>query len=179
MPKSSRATQHAAKPYGLYDMPNDVHNARRSISEEPMTDVPESSPVPALAAVNTLAPVIKSIAKRPMSVCHASYNSCVSATDNCSGNGNCYLKYNGSSGSLSCYACGCVASYNANSSLTTYWGGAACSKKDISAQFWLLAGFSILLMGLASWAVGMLFSVGEEKLPGVIGAGVSGPKAGR
>ena len=28
-----------------------------------------------------------------------------------------------------------------------------------------------------SWAIGMMFSVGEEKLPGVIGAGVSSGKS--
>jgi len=35
------------------------------------------------------------------------------------------------------------------------------------------------MMGLVGWAIGMIFSIGEEKLPGVIGAGVSsnrGPK---
>ena len=56
---------------------------------------------------------------------------------------------------------------------TTYWGGAACQKEDVSSQFWILAGFSVLLMGLVGWAIGMMFSIGNEKLPGVIGAGVA------
>jgi len=29
------------------------------------------------------------------------------------------------------------------------------------------------MIGLVGWGIGLLFSIGEEKLPGVIGAGVS------
>jgi len=60
---------------------------------------------------------------------------------------------------------------------TIYWGGPACQKKDISAQFWLLAGLGIMLAATVSWGVGLLFSIGEEELPSVIGAGVAGPRA--
>ena len=62
---------------------------------------------------------------------------------------------------------------------TTQWGGPACQKKDISAAFWLLAGFSIVMMATVSWGVGLLFSIGQEDLPSVIGAGVAGPRAQR
>lgn len=58
----------------------------------------------------------------------------------------------------------------------THWAGGACSKQDISVQFWLFAGFTISLLTILYLAIGMLFSVGEEKLPGVIGAGVSRSK---
>jgi hypothetical protein len=34
-------------------------------------------------------------------------------------------------------------------------------------------------MGLVGWGIGMLFSIGEEKLPGVIGAGVSSNRGGK
>lgn len=40
--------------------------------------------------------------------------------------------------------------------------------------FWLLAGFSVLMAGLVSWGIGMLLTMGNEELPSVIGAGVSG-----
>jgi hypothetical protein len=94
------------------------------------------------------------------------------------------LKYgsaagNGSAGDA-CFTCGCVPSVvktKNDGRLTTYWGGAACSKQDVSTQFWLLASFSVLLVGLVSWAIGMMFQIGNEKLPGVISAGVSGAKA--
>jgi hypothetical protein len=58
----------------------------------------------------------------------------------------------------------------------TYWGGAACQKQDVSSPFWLLVGITVVLAGITSAGIGMLFSVGEEKLPSVIGAGVSGPR---
>lgn len=43
--------------------------------------------------------------------------------------------------------------------------------------FFLLAGITILLMSAASWGIGLLYSVGAEPLPGVIGAGVAGVRA--
>ena len=60
---------------------------------------------------------------------------------------------------------------------TTQWGGPACQKKDVSVPFFLLAGFTIAILATVTWAVGLLFSVGQEKLPSVIGAGVAGPRA--
>jgi 1,4-dihydroxy-2-naphthoate octaprenyltransferase len=48
-----------------------------------------------------------------------------------------------------------------------------CQKKDVSVPFWLLAGFTIGIIGVVTFAIGLLYSIGEEKLPGVIGAGVS------
>ena len=45
--------------------------------------------------------------------------------------------------------------------MTTYWGGPACQKKDVSVQFWLLALFTVALVGLISFAVGQVWSMGE------------------
>ncbi|KAG7293687.1 hypothetical protein NEMBOFW57_003743 [Staphylotrichum longicolle] len=59
---------------------------------------------------------------------------------------------------------------------TVHWGGNMCQKEDISVPFWLIAGFTITIVGAVSFAIGLLFSVGEEQLPGVIGAGVSRSK---
>ena len=47
-----------------------------------------------------------------------------------------------------------------------------CQKEDVSVQFWLIAGSTIALVGAVTFAIGLLFSVGEEKMPGVLGAGV-------
>ena len=116
--------------------------------------------------------VTKPLGKLPP-LCYSSLESCTDATNNCSGHGECLRKYGpekGASGA-ECFACGCIASFEKNK--TTYWGGAACQKEDVSSQFWILAGFSVLLMGLVGWAIGMMFSIGNEKLPGVIGAGVA------
>lgn len=116
--------------------------------------------------------VTKLLGKLP-ALCYSSLESCADATNNCSGHGECFRKYGTAKGAsgAECFACGCVASFEKNK--TTYWGGAACQKEDVSSQFWILAGFSVLLMGLVGWAIGMMFSIGNEKLPGVIGAGVA------
>ena len=45
------------------------------------------------------------------------------------------------------------------------------------APFWLLAGVTIFLISVVSMGVGLLYSIGTEELPSVIGAGVSGPRA--
>lgn len=44
----------------------------------------------------------------------------------------------------------------------------------MSVPFWLLAGFTVLLVSIISYAIGLMYSVGGEELPGVIGAGVTG-----
>ncbi|KAJ5358576.1 uncharacterized protein N7496_010989 [Penicillium cataractarum] len=111
-------------------------------------------------------------------VCHASNSSCSDATNNCSGHGQCYLK--SSSGDSQCFACRCQATVRTKSDGTKqkiYWGGVACQKEDISSPFFLIAGVTVLAIILASSAVGMLFSMGQEELPSVIGAGVGGSKA--
>jgi hypothetical protein len=59
---------------------------------------------------------------------------------------------------------------------TVHWGGNMCQKEDISVQFWLIAGFTVMIVGVVTFAIGLLYSVGEETLPGVIGAGVSRSK---
>lgn len=60
---------------------------------------------------------------------------------------------------------------------TTQWGGPSCRKKDVSVPFFLLAGLAIALAAIISWGVGLLYSIGQEDLPSVIGAGVAGPRA--
>jgi hypothetical protein len=56
---------------------------------------------------------------------------------------------------------------------TTYWGGAACHKQDVSIPFLLLAVLTILMAGAVTWGIGLLYSVGQEELPGVLAAGVA------
>ncbi len=169
----------SAATYGHYDMP--ARSYARQI-EEPMelpAKLPDTLPV---YASNATSP--KKDKHRVFPSCYSSNETCQAATNNCSGHGRCHAKYKSDSPGDSCYTCHCIPSINiikatdgTELSKTMYWGGAACTKQDVSSQFWLLAGFSVILIGLVSWAIGMMFSIGEEKLPGVIGAGVSGPKA--
>lgn len=118
--------------------------------------------------------------------CFNSYNACTNRTDNCSGHGKCVNKY-GKRGNASavaedaktCFVCACERTVVDPGKGETHigiktisWGGNMCQKKDVSVPFWLLAGFTVTLVGAMTFAIGLLYSVGNEPLPGVIGAGV-------
>ncbi|KAK3299747.1 uncharacterized protein B0H64DRAFT_379059 [Chaetomium fimeti] len=124
---------------------------------------------------------------KPVPQCFRSLDSCMTGTDSCSGHGECVDKYgrgnsSGSEAAASCFACVCKASVVEREGAptkgrkTVQWGGSMCQKEDISVQFWMIAGFSIVIVGAVSFAISLLFGVGEETLPGVIGAGVSRSK---
>lgn len=119
-----------------------------------------------------------------MPVCYASNSSCVDATNNCSGHGRCYRKYasNNEAAGSDCYACKCVDTVVKKKDGTIkriQWGGSACEKRDVSTPFFLLAGITVVIMVAVGSGIGMLFSVGQEELPSVIGAGVAAPRAQR
>ncbi|TVY42275.1 putative endoplasmic reticulum membrane protein [Lachnellula occidentalis] len=177
MPESSRSTKKvSSKPYGSYEVPSQVRLDARQI-EEIMSEsaaVASSPPKPHLFQSSNSSNASGPIVGVPP-VCHSSNDTCTSATNSCSGRGRCFQK------SATCFTCGCAAQNETSHTVmrTSYYGGSACQKKDVSTSFWLIATSSIVMMGLMGWAIGMLFSIGEEKLPGVIGAGVSsnrGPK---
>jgi hypothetical protein len=111
--------------------------------------------------------------------CYKSKDACEKGTNNCSGHGSCYAKIKSDSPSASCYTCRCETEVLDGKSgrKVFHYGGRACQKQDVSSQFWLLLVVSIFLIGIVSAGIGMLFGIGEEKLPGVIGAGVSGARA--
>lgn len=180
IPKSAQANN-SPNPYGTYEVPSsNQYVYRRQGSENSIVNTASSFVVPGV----TYSPSEANTSKLPRVVpmCYASMDSCVSSTNNCSGHGACYQKHAGSDGGSEaakpCFACGCVTTRDSsNGSFTaTHWGGGACSKIDVSTPFWLIGGFTVLLVFLVGWSIGMIFSIGEEKLPGVIGAGVSGAK---
>lgn len=120
--------------------------------------------------------------------CFQSFNSCDTATNSCSGHGKCVDKYAINNGGIaspnaakgSCFVCHCLSTLNRPEDegglSTTQWAGNMCQKIDVSVPFWLITGFTVAIVGAVAFAIGLLFSVGEEKLPGVIGAGVSRSK---
>lgn len=115
-------------------------------------------------------------------VCHSSNSTCSEATGNCSGHGFCDKKYGtqDDGAASECYACKCqktVEKKPDGTTRTVRWGGPACQKEDISSPFFLIAGITIMIMAAAGTAVGMLFGVGQEELPGVISAGVGSVRA--
>lgn len=117
--------------------------------------------------------------KKAVPACFNSNETCIAGTDNCSGHGTCVNKYgavpeNPKEGDV-CFICLCKPTHNNNSG-PTHWGGATCGKQDVSVPFWLFFGFTIGIIAVVWMSISLLFSVGEEKLPGVIGAGVSRSK---
>lgn len=155
----------------------DHHNrarAAQATEEEPL-DLPSATAVfDKLTATNasdnfTLPSVIPQ--------CFSSQASCENTTNFCSGHGQCYNAHK------NCFKCRCgttVAHVNDDGTKKTIqWGGAACERKDISTPFILFASFGVAMTALVVGAISMLYSMGSQELPSVIGAGVAGPKAGK
>ncbi|KAL8950737.1 MAG: hypothetical protein Q9222_003234 [Ikaeria aurantiellina] len=181
-PSSSKSKRSSGSVYGSYAMPN-LH-AREGQSEAPLTG--PSAPKTSLPShhVSTPQALKASSVSRPgiLPVCQPNLEKLVEVTNNCSGHGTPYLKRNTSSEDTSaCYACKCGKTVldrgEGKGVKTIEWAGPACAKKDVSTSFWLLAGISIAMIATVSWGVGLLFSIGQEELPSVIGAGVAGPRA--
>ena len=117
-------------------------------------------------------------ASGPTPACFKTKDSCEEATGECSGHGECrnkWAKVDGSDSSEVCFKCHCLGTKKESGGVD-HWGGATCQKKDVSVAFWLFAGFTLFMVGILWLSIAMLYSVGEEKLPGVIGAGVSKSK---
>lgn len=170
-PKTAKRSTLAS--YGSYSMP--LARRERQQSEEPLSPPSTSS-----APISPSPPErlqTKALPRGILPLCHSSIDKCESATNNCSGHGTPYKK---SSGAIPCYACRCGKTSITNSDgkvKSVHWGGPACQKKDVSMPFFLLAGITIGLVATASWGVGLMAGIGQEDLPSVIGAGVTGPRA--
>jgi hypothetical protein len=175
LPESSRESHAMYWP----TRPNELR--RRQGIEEVITGTEASPAVKAPASPpNHVNKVFAQPTERiSTAVCFKTEDSCTTATGNCSGHGSCYNKYANRDGTSrgegkDCYVCQCITE-TVKGTVTT-WAGATCSKVDVSSGFWIFVIFTVLMVGIVSMSVGMLFSVGEEKLPGVIGAGVSKSK---
>jgi len=113
----------------------------------------------------------------PIPACFATQSACEAATNSCSGHGICADRWGLEETKNSCFFCYCKKAHaDANSTKVYNWGGAMCQKRDVSTPFWLFASVTITLVGTIAFSIGLLFNVGEQKLPGVIGAGVSRSK---
>jgi hypothetical protein len=131
---------------------------------------PSSQPRPASPALNAL----------PRTPIPSKFNSrlaCERTTNNCTGHGVCKFLYNETIANQNHEYFGCACTKpEVHGQKTTWFGGAACQKKDVAAPFWLLTSVTVLLVSIVSMGIGLLFSMGSEELPSVIGAGVSGPR---
>lgn len=159
--------------YGSYNKPP---SARQQQPEEPLSS-PSTASSPSSPEVVPLQASTSPLPHGILPICHPTLQSCIATTNNCSGHGTAYKK---SGGAIDCFACKCsktVLTDDEGRVKTVYWGGPACQKKDISVPFFLLAGLSIALVGVVTWGIGLMASIGQEELPSVIGAGVAGPRA--
>ncbi|KAH8897984.1 hypothetical protein GQ53DRAFT_742794 [Thozetella sp. PMI_491] len=175
LPESTRSSHlnswHSALHHGSPDL------RRRDFKEHVMTDdtFEASSTKTPKAAMADTRPIAHKIP-----ACFTTQKECTNQTNSCSGHGECVNKY-GNKTEAKCFVCHCQQTVRKTDSKIrpeeiVEWGGAMCQKEDISAAFWLIAGFTIVAMGAVAGAIGLLFNMGQEKLPGVIGAGVNRSK---
>ena len=165
----------AGAEWGTYSMPPHLKREEKPLEQGPPQPVASTTKPNTLLATSPLPGILPA--------CYPSESTCNTLTRNCTGHGKCALKYIDTSPEPKkpCYACACSPTVREKDgkTQTTYWGGPACQKRDVSMQFWLLALFSVGMVGLVSFAVGQVMGMGAEELPSVIGAGVSGPVARR
>ncbi|KAI8247865.1 putative endoplasmic reticulum membrane protein [Colletotrichum sp. SAR 10_77] len=172
MPESSRNSQirhWSSKPEEL---------RRRQVESVMKTESDKQDKPAPTSPAESATPFPGEIKRGSIPSCFSSADACVKDTRNCSGHGECVNKYQKADGQSTgtCFACACLSTKSNKTGSVTHWGGPACSKVDVSVPFWLFTGFGIALIGTLYFAISLLFNVGEEPLPGVIGAGVSRSK---
>ncbi|ORY15022.1 hypothetical protein BCR34DRAFT_585369 [Clohesyomyces aquaticus] len=186
MPPSSHHSKRALNAYGTYDLPSTLAARRENVEALLSESTAQPSPAPQnftpltsekFAALQSDDPVLGILP-----TCFDSQEACQKQTHSCSGHGDCALLRKGQKGSdatvTDCYGCKCnatVIEVGNGGKKTTVWGGPACQKKDVSVPFFLLLGSGVGITFLITFGIGMLYSIGNEELPSVIGAGVSGP----
>ncbi|KAJ4344178.1 hypothetical protein N0V95_006293 [Ascochyta clinopodiicola] len=186
MPSSSGNSKRRVKPYGTYTMPSVIQGRRDrqnpeallSFTPEPSTspkaDYPDLEDFPVMSSSKKSNGTVRGI----LPPFFNSLASCERTTLNCSGHGECKLLHKAQDKTQQDrYGCACsptVVGKGDGRKMTT-WAGPACQKKDISVPFWLFVGTGVMLAFLIATIIGMMYSIGSEELPSVIGAGVSGP----
>ena len=187
MPASSSKSKREASPYGTYELPS-VRQASREPTEALLSSSAQTTPnvvsdledfPTILQSSNKITPV-----RGILPACFIYLDLCQTTTNNCSGHGSCVKLHNGSKdlGTSDCYSCSCSPTIvditeegKEKKFKVTEWGGPACQKRDISVPFFLFAFSGIVLAGLVAAIIGLMYTMGNEELPSVIGAGVSGP----
>ncbi|KAF2204458.1 hypothetical protein GQ43DRAFT_409402 [Delitschia confertaspora ATCC 74209] len=184
MPPTSTNSKRTVHSYGTYSLPA-AFEARREWPEAVLTPpVPQPSAESQNSSMSDAESSPRLFQAEPVTgilpSCFSSLKHCQELTRNCTGHGSCALVRKGDKGQegrSNCYSCQCTPTVVnvEDSKKTTYWGGPACQKKDVTIPFWLFAGTTVILIFLVGSGIGMLYSMGDEELPSVIGAGVSGP----
>ncbi|KAK4565356.1 hypothetical protein LTR86_003973 [Recurvomyces mirabilis] len=172
--------------WGTYEMPDTQSPLQKRSSPQQEAPLEEETHTSYLPVQSSTAPISSLAQSSPLPgilpACFATQSACESATRNCTGHGQCRKSYTDKSAAdtskaRNCYSCSCSASVlkENGKTKTTYWGGPACQKKDVSVEFWMIALFTVFMIFLIGFAIGQVWEMGSEELPSVIGAGVSGP----
>ncbi|KAF2675254.1 hypothetical protein BT63DRAFT_409355 [Microthyrium microscopicum] len=167
----------AAKSYG--------GSQRRAVQLKARSEVPLHPDTKSNAKAESFSPATNQLtaAKSSIPARYTSQQGCERTTSNCTGHGECKVVATEKEDDrdIQYFSCVCnkpeVREFKDGGKKTTYFGGTACQKKDVAAPFWLLAGTSVMLVSVVTLGIGLLYSMGSEELPSVIGAGVSGPRA--
>lgn len=188
MPTISGKEKRATSPYGIYELPA-ARQAGREPTEALLSSSTQTSTPNLISEVEDVSTIFQSSNQTApvlgiLPACFDSMDLCQTRSKNCSGHGQCVVLHNASEAlkTRACYGCACKPTIEEiegqGMEITfkvTEWGGPACQKKDISVPFFLFAFIGILLAGLIAAIIGLMLSMGNEELPSVIGAGVSGP----
>ena len=172
MPRTAKPVKRDADEYASFQARPNV-NMRK---EQPLSE--PASPIASQLAQSEV-PLNSTIPKTTIPSCYANEAACISNTASCVGHGKCRKKYtekvSADEEGPECWACECIPSriQNGEHVKTIYWGGPACQKKDISVPFLLFAGFTVAAVAAVSYGIGLLYSIGQEDLPSVLGAGVA------
>jgi len=103
--------------------------------------------------------------------CYATKDACSDTTNSCSSHGRCKEIVKG------CWSCACVPtvrkSADGSHKQVTNWAGYGCQKQDVSVPFHLFFIFTVIIILVIAWSIGLLYSIGETELPSVLSAGVA------
>ncbi|ETN44410.1 uncharacterized protein HMPREF1541_10590 [Cyphellophora europaea CBS 101466] len=153
-----------------------AHELRRRTQPEetPLALSPDIKSHSTLLASNNTSNTTQPL-PRNIPACFTSLASCSNTTNSCSGHGDCF------EARPKCFRCKCgttvVREDSEGRKKTVQWGGGACEKKDVSVPFVLFASFAVVIAALIAGVIGMMASMGAQKLPSVLSAGVAGPTA--
>mmetsp|Transcript_4376 Transcript_4376/g.4815 ORF Transcript_4376/g.4815 Transcript_4376/m.4815 type:complete len:418 (+) Transcript_4376:1570-2823(+) len=103
--------------------------------------------------------------------CFSSEDACKVGTSSCNSHGKCTKIKSG------CWSCACAATLDESKTKSTNWSGYDCSKKDVSSEANLLLWTGLTLLILFIGGIKLLYSVGNESLPGVLGAATASKKS--
>ncbi|KAK6533133.1 hypothetical protein TWF281_007288 [Arthrobotrys megalospora] len=187
----SKILNQAVKATGQYPsivglIPLDSKNAKRSENtdflgdfeikkrkEAPLAPTPQPKFAISDEDTSVVTPLQKNTNKlaRPRPGCFESRDVCGNRTNSCNGRGNCIK----STTQSNCWTCICAPTVVkvGGANKTTYWGGNACQKKDISVPFVLFVTFTIGMLLAVGWTINKMIDMGNEELPGELSAGVA------